>query len=308
MPSWQARVVMAVRALLRRRDWGDRDALTRRARRLFGAPRLYQKVVMLGLEHEPVHSGKTRGEWIVPPAIRPGVILYLHGGGFVSCSPATHRPITAALARKAQRRVFSVDYRLAPEHPFPAALDDVLAAYEWLLETGVPSSAVALAGDSAGGNLAVSLVLRLRDTGRPQPACVVVFSPFTDLAARGRTVLTNDGRDPMFRSENLPAFASAYLEAVRPDDPAASPAYAVLSDLPPMLVHVGSTELLLDDARRMHSSICSLGGSSRLHVYDDVAHCWQMFAWIVPEATESLREAAAFIEQYLGGEAGGGAL
>jgi acetyl esterase/lipase len=194
---------------------------------------------------------------------------------------------------------------LAPEHPFPAAHQDVLAAYEWLLETGVPASAIAISGDSAGGNLALALAVRLRDSGGPQPACIVLFSPWTDLAGTGATVRTNDGRDPMFRPGNLTAFASAYLQGARPDDPNVSPAYAVLSGLPPLLLHVGSTELLLDDARQIHASICTSGGTCRLRVYDDVAHCWQMFAPLVPEAAESLREAAAFIAQSLEGGAGG---
>lgn len=306
MSSWQARVVnMSARAVLRRQDWGDRDALTRRARHVFGAPRAFQRILTLGLRHDPVRAGRTCGEWLTPRAALPGVILYVHGGGFVSCSAATHRPITAALARFSARRVFSVDYRLAPEHPFPAAHQDVLAAYEWLLETGVPASAIALAGDSAGGNLALALAVRLRESGGPQPACIVVFSPWTDLAGTGATVRTNDGHDSMFRPGNLTAFASAYLEGARPDDPNVSPAYAVLSGLPPLLVHVGSTELLLDDARRIHASIYSSGGTCRLRVFDDVTHCWQMFAPLVPEATESLREAAAFIAEYVGGGAGG---
>jgi epsilon-lactone hydrolase len=303
MPSWQARIAaVVVRALLRRHDWGSGYALARRSRRLFGAPRAFQWFVVLGLRRELVRVGGVRGEWLVPPAARPGVILYLHGGGFVSCSAATHRPITAALARHAQRAVFSADYRLAPEHPFPAALDDVLAAYEWLLGTGVSASAIALAGDSAGGNLVFALALRLRDTGRPKPACIVAFSPWTDLASTGATVQANDGQDAMFHQENLFAFASTYLADALPDNPTASPAYGVVSDLPPILLHVGSTELLLDDARRLHAEVCRAGGTSHLAVYDDVPHCWQMFAPLVPEATESLRAAATFIGQHLNPE------
>lgn len=300
MPSWQARLAtLAVRATIRRRDWGIGSALALRARRIFGAPRLFQELATLGLQRIAVRGIAMQGEWLEPRVCGQGVILYVHGGGFVSCSSATHRPITAALARYARRRVLSLDYRLAPENPFPAGLDDVLAAYEWLLGTGVPPSGVALAGDSAGGTLVLALALRLRDTNRPRPACIVAFSPWTDLAGAATTVRTNDGRDAMFHRENLAAFASTYLGGTRPDDPAASPAYAIVAHLPPILLHVGSTELLLDDARRLHAAVLRAGGTCRLHVYDDLPHCWQMFVPLMPEATHSLREAADFIAEHL---------
>jgi len=229
------------------------------------------------------------------------VVFYVHGGGFVSCSAGTHRPITAALARATRRRVFSVEYRLAPEHRFPAAHVDVLAAYEWLLATGVSSTEVALAGDSAGGNLVLALAVRLRDERRPAAACVVAFSPWVDLGGTGASIRSNDGRCAMFRPGNIGDFAAAALGSVAADTPAASPMYADLRGLPPVLLHVGSTELLLDDARRTHERIRAGGGTSRMEVYEDVAHCWQMLAPLVPEATASVRDAAAFIASHMSG-------
>jgi len=303
MPSWQARIFsLAIRGVVRRRHWGREQALARRARFLFGAPAPIRWLATRGVRREQVSAASVRGEWLIPGAPLPGVVFYVHGGGFAACSTATHRPITSSLARFTRRRVFSVDYRLAPEHRFPAAHDDVLAAYEWLLTTGVPSSAVALAGESAGGNLVLSLGVRLRDQQLPAPACIVAFSPWTDLAGAGHSVRANDGRCAMFRPENIADFAAATLGGAEPaDSPAASPVYADLAELPPVLLHVGSTELLLDDARRVHDRIRATGGPSQLEIFDDVPHGWQMLAPLMPEATASLQAAATFIGQHIEG-------
>ncbi|MBD0326761.1 MAG: alpha/beta hydrolase fold domain-containing protein, partial [Pyrinomonadaceae bacterium] len=183
MPSWQARLVSAsIRMLIRRRRWGDEQRVARRARRLFGTPKIFQWLRTRGLRVTQMENEKVRGEWLEVEKPEPGVILYLHGGGYVSCSAATHRPITAALARLSRRRVFSLNYRLAPEYRFPAALDDAVAAYQWLLERGWLASEISLAGDSAGGGLVLATLLRTRDAGLPLPSCAVCFSAWTDLA------------------------------------------------------------------------------------------------------------------------------
>lgn len=305
-PSWQARCLnTSVRMLVRRRRWGeDERAVARRARRLFGAPVPFQWLRTLGSNVRRVnHSSDgqvVRGEWIEPErADDGGVIFYIHGGGYVSCSPATHRPITASLARLSRRRVFSLDYRLAPEHRYPAALDDAVAAYQWLLaHEGIAPQAISFVGDSAGGGLVLACLLRLRDAGVPLPACAVCFSPWTDLAGAGESQHFNDGRCAMFRTENTHEFAPAYLGDTSPREPYASPAYADLARLPPLLLQVGSTELLLDDARRVHQKIQEAGGRSRLEIYEDVAHCWQMLDGFVPEARAALRQAASFIREH----------
>jgi acetyl esterase/lipase len=228
------------------------------------------------------------------------VILYLHGGGYVSCSVRTHRPNTAGLARRTGCRVFAVEYRLAPEHPFPAALDDAEAAYRWLVSTGIDPASIAVAGDSAGGGMTLALLMRLRET-TPEllPACAVMFSPWTDLAGTGQSGLENDGRCAMFHPENLTQFAVAYLGGASPHDPAASPIFGDFAKLPPVLLHVSSTELLLDDARRVHEGIEHSGGTSVLHVFDDVSHGWQLLDGLVPEAGASLGEAAMFVRDHL---------
>jgi monoterpene epsilon-lactone hydrolase len=299
MPSWQARCLnVSVRLLIRRRKWGkDEQAVARRARRLFGPLPVYQWFRTRGLQLSPVCESGVRGEWVAPEKPDEGVILYLHGGGYVSCSAATHRPITAALARLSRLRVFALNYRVAPENRFPAALDDAVTAYRWLLEQGLPASAVSLAGDSAGGGLVLGLLLRARDMGLPLPACAVCFSPWTDLAGTGASVRLNDGRCAMFRTENIAEFAAAYLGGNSPFDAYASPLHAELGGLPPVLLQVGSTELLLDDTRHVHHKIQEAKGVSRLEIYDDVFHCWQMMDGIVPEARLALRQAAAFIRQ-----------
>lgn len=296
MPSWQARLVNAgVRIVIRRRRWGDERAVVRRARRLFGAPRIVQWLSTRGLRLTPVNDGQVRGEWLEVDAPELGVILYFHGGGYVSGSAAAHRPITAALARLSRRRVFSLDYRLAPEHRFPEALDDAVAAYRWLLEQGLSAGAISLAGDSAGGGLVLGALLRMRDAGLPLPACAVCFSAWTDLAGAGASVRFNDGRCAMFHTENIAEFAAVYLGGGSPFDPHASPVHADLSGLPPLLLQVGSTELLLDDTRAVHDKIREAEGVSELEVYDDVSHCWQMLDGFVPEARVALRRAAEFM-------------
>ncbi|MDQ1557250.1 MAG: epsilon-lactone hydrolase [Pyrinomonadaceae bacterium] len=313
-PSWQARGISAsIRLFVRRRRWGrDAGATARRARLIFGAPWPYQWFRTRGLNVRPVDDAATgvRGEWLEPASVKAragatkdaGVIFYIHGGGFVSGSAATQRPVTAALARLTGQRVFSLDYRLAPEHRYPAALDDALAAYEWLLaREGVPADSICVAGDSAGGGLVLGCLLRLRDAGLAPPACAVCFSPWTDLAGTGASVRTNDGRCAMFRTENIDEFAAAYLPTgASPRDPYASPAHADnFRKLPPLLLQVGSTELLLDDARVVHERIRAAGGASRLEIYEDLPHGWQMLDGLVPEARAALTQAASFIREHM---------
>jgi acetyl esterase/lipase len=251
---------------------------------------------MHGVRARTVAAEQVRGEWIEPISVRDdGIILYVHGGGYVSCSPRTHRPLTAALARNTGRRVFSVDYRIAPESRFPAAIDDVAAAYRWLQTVAAPGCSIAVAGDSAGGGLVLSLAMHARDAGWESPACVAALSPWTDLAATGDTVHANDGRCAMFRPENIHDFARAYLNNSPATNPRASPLYGDARQLPPVLIQVGSTELLLDDARRMHERILAAGGDSRLTIYDDVMHGWHLTAPLVPEATAAIDEVSEFI-------------
>jgi acetyl esterase/lipase len=245
-------------------------------------------------------TGTVRGEWIIPKSAAQGAILYFHGGGYIACSPATHRPITARLARLTGLSVFAPDYRLAPESRFPAALEDATASYRYLTnDRGLSPDTIAVAGDSAGGGLVLAVLARLRDAGVPLPACAVCESPWTDLSGSGASVIENEGRCAMFYPENIRDFATTYLGHASATDPQASPVFADLSGLPPLLIQVGSTELLLDDARRIHEKVIASGGSSVLDIYDDVPHGWQMLSPMVPEARSALQSIARFIMSHV---------
>jgi epsilon-lactone hydrolase len=297
MPSWQAKCFdPAVKLLIRRRRWGnDAHSLARRARRLFGSSPIYQWFRTRDLTITEVRAGDVNGEWLSTDAPADGIIMYIHGGGFVSCSAATHRPISAALARLTNARVFSIEYRLAPEHPFPAGLDDLVTGYKWLLKQETSADRISVAGDSAGGSLALSLLMRLRDEAVPLPSSAVCFSPWTDLAGTGDSIEGNSGKCAMFWPENMKEFSDVYLFDGSGDVTSASPIHGDARNLPPVLFQVGSTELLLDDSRRMHEKILAAGGESKLEVYDGVFHCWQMLDGILPEARAALTSAAEFI-------------
>ena len=300
MPSWQSRLAAAyVRAYIRRTDWGQGMALARRARAVFGAPALYSRQFLWGLERT-AGGHEVRGEWLSVKNPAAATILYIHGGGYVSGSPVTHRPVTTTLARLTRCRVFTLDYRIAPEARFPAAFDDACAAYRALTAGG--ATRISLAGESAGGGLLLALAMHVRDTGLPPPACVVAMSPWTDLKGTGASIHANNGRCAMFRPENIQEFAAVYLDGAPADDPRASPLFGRWHGLPPALVQVGSTELLLDDARRVHDAIIAAGGRSRLSIYDDVVHGWQLLAPFVPESRAALREVSAFIQSHAFGE------
>lgn len=295
MPSVRGRVLnLGMRLTMRRSDWGGEAALVRRARRLFGMPPVLRALWSRGVEiratTEPI-----AGEWVVPPDATGGALLFLHGGGFVAGSPQDHRPMTAGLARRTRLRVFAPEYRLAPEHRFPAAYDDAFAAYRWIVAQQADARHIVLAGDSAGGGLVLGTLVRARDAGLPLPARAVCFSPWADLSGSADSVRTMDGRCHMFRSGNIAAFAAVFLGDASPREPAASPLFADLGGLPPLLFQVGSTELLFDDARATHEKVLAAGGSSRLDVADDMTHGWHMLDGVVPEATAALDAAARFL-------------
>lgn len=225
-------------------------------------------------------------------------LLYCHGGGYYFCSPSSHRPLVFGLAARSGARTFSLDYRLAPEHPFPAALDDALAAYRRLVADGTPPDSIVVAGDSAGGGLALASLAALRDAGDPLPAAAVLFSPWTDLAATGATIVSNDGIDPMFCGAAIGRAARFYIGEASPTHPYLSPLYADLRGLPPLLIQAGSTEVLLDDARRVAERARASGVSVELEVWPKMPHVWQLWAPFVPEAKSALEHAAQFVRRH----------
>ncbi|HXZ10655.1 MAG TPA: alpha/beta hydrolase [Paraburkholderia sp.] len=253
-------------------------------------------------------AGPLRGEWLEPLAdsrrsAPARTILYLHGGGYYFCSPRSHRSLVFELARRADARTFSLDYRLAPEHRFPAALDDSLAAYRWLLAVGTPAGSIVIAGDSAGGGLALASLIALRDAGDALPAGALLFSPWTDLAATGESIRTNDGRDPMFSGPSIARGATIYLGDAAATHPYASPLYAEMGGLPPLFIQAGSTEVLLDDARRVAEKARAAGVSVEFEIWPDMPHVWQIFAPFIPEACKALDDAARFVLQVTAGRA-----
>ena len=198
---------------------------------------------------ERVSAPAAPAEWLRPPgAVAGRVVLYLHGGGYVIGSPRSHRHLAAAIAAAGQASALLLDYRLAPEHPYPAAVDDAAAAYRWLLDQGVAPGQVVIAGDSAGGGLTVATLLALRDARLPQPAGGVCISPWVDLTCSGASYRTRAEADPIVQRASVEEMARAYLGSAAPRTPLASPLFADLRGLPPLLIHVGSDEVLLDDS------------------------------------------------------------
>ncbi|MFJ9342232.1 alpha/beta hydrolase [Streptomyces sp. NPDC101733] len=236
----------------------------------------------------------------VEPAInrRGGTILYLHGGGWVFGSPETALSLTGHLVAKTGFRSYSLDYRLAPEHPFPAAIEDALSAYRALLDSGEDPSTIAFAGDSAGGGLTITTCLAARDAGLPMPAAIVAFSPGLDATQSGETLETKAGVDPFFTRERLEHTGAMYLAGADPHQPMLSP--AILADLtgfPPMLLQAGTNEVLLDDSTRMAARARAVGVDVILDITADVPHVFQSFAGVLDEADRALDRAALFLTQ-----------
>lgn len=223
-------------------------------------------------------------------------VLYFHGGGYFFCGLDTHRPIGAYLARTANARLLSVDYRMAPEHPFPAAVDDAVAWYRELLRQGVAPENLVVAGDSAGGGLTLACLLAARDQGLPMPAGALLFSPWVDLACAGETYQTLARADVMFTPDALPQAAALYLNGRSPKEPLASPLYADLRGLPPLHIFASRHEILLADATRLHERARAAGVSSELSLRSRLPHVWPTMV-MLPEARESLRESATFIHR-----------
>jgi monoterpene epsilon-lactone hydrolase len=241
------------------------------------------------------------GEWATPrDSNAEAVIFYLHGGGYGVGSIASHRHLVAQLALASAARGFSIDYRLAPEHPFPAAVDDAVAAARWLLRQGVRPERLVFAGDSAGGGLAIAACLALRDAGDPLPAALVCMSPLTDLAKEGESMRTKIDLDPMVNPASSAAYALRYVgEHGDLKAPLASPLYADLRGLPPMQILVGTWETLLDDSSRVAERARVAGVDVDLQVWDEMIHIWPYFADIIPEGKEAIVRMGDFIREKL---------
>jgi acetyl esterase/lipase len=221
------------------------------------------------------------------------VVLYMHGGGYFTCSPKTHRQIIIAMANAFDAPAYGLDYRLAPEHPFPAAVEDAARAYRWLLAKHA-NAKIVLAGDSAGGGLAIATALEARDAGLAQALAIVGFSPWTDLAVTGTSVQANAKSCAMLTPKGIRAGANLYLAGANPLDPRASPLYANLSGLPPMLLFASRHEALLDDSVRIAERAKAAGVRVELVLRDRLPHVWPIFLRLLPEGREALKMVTDF--------------
>jgi epsilon-lactone hydrolase len=254
-----------------------------------------------GVTYQPVDAGGVPAEWTMPAAADPDrVLLYLHGGGYSVGSIASHRKLVGHLAKAAGVRALSVEYRLAPEHPFPAGLDDAVTAFSWLLESGYGASHIGVGGDSAGGGLALATALALRERGLPAPGALVLLSPWTDLASTGASIEGNVGKDLMLRRiEGDDPGIGWYVGDNDVKNPLVSPLYADFAGLPPLIVHVGGSELLLDDSTRLAERASAAGCEVTIEVWPEMQHVFQIAAGNVPESDSSVAKLGAWLSNTL---------
>ena len=271
--------------------WMERRAQTEKFAAAFVAPE--------GIRFTPGKLGTVGCEWIVPTDATPlPVFMHLHGGGYVMGMPAASRPLTAQFALSKAMRVVSIDYAIAPERPFPAAVNDALAAYRALLKSGVSPKQISIGGESAGGGLAVATLIAARDAGLPLPASAVAISPWTDMTCTVPSFDAMAGADPLLTRFSLSQMADAYLSGADRRSPLASPGLADLHGLPPLLVHVGSEEVLLDDAVGLHAAAKRQGVDATLEVWPGMIHVWHMFYPLLPEAGRAVEGIVRFLRRH----------
>ena len=248
---------------------------------------------------EKITLNSISAEWVYAyEAHEDRIILYLHGGGYNVCSPNTHRELAARISKASGAKVILPDYRLAPEHPFPSALEDATSAYHWLLDTGFIGANIAIAGDSAGGGLSIATAISLRDAGEPSPASIACISPWTDLEMSGNSIKTHAGIDPMLNLQEMEIMASNYIGDGDPRSPLISPIYADLKGISPLLIHVGTDEILLDDSTRLAEKAKSAGVDVTLKMYDQMWHVFHFNAALMPEGKNAIEELGSFIRKH----------
>ena len=293
------------RALRRMKDPSEmKAAFIRDAKRYFIVPEGANFVQdLMRRPGEPRKVGMIEALWASQGRPdRRKVILFLHGGAYLAGSPATHKHLAAALAGAAGVRAVLPDYRLAPEHPFPASVEDALAAYRHLLAAGYAPGEIALAGDSAGGGLVFALMQKLQSKALPMPACAVAFSPWADLTGTAKSLRTNALRDVMLPAERLDEVVGYYLNGHDRADPLASPALGQWNAPPPVLITASRSEILHDDAVRMAESLRASGGNVQLEIWKNLPHAWQVFTGRLAQADQSIASAGAFIARHLDAE------
>ncbi|MEP7336933.1 MAG: alpha/beta hydrolase [Acidobacteriota bacterium] len=289
--------INAVRELLAKRNRGDIPSIAE-ARK---ADEEESSTLPLpeGVTVEPVNDGGVIGEWVRAANVRPdAVMLYLHGGAYVFCSPATHRQMVAALSAAAGSPAFSLDYRLAPEATFPAAVEDAVQGYRWLLDRGFAPERIVIAGDSAGGGLAVATMLSLLDAGIVLPAAAICISPWADLTMTAKSY-TMDGAALATRGRVI-TYAEMYLKNVDTKHPLASPIFANLTGLPPMLIQVGSADPFYDDSINLAARAKACGVETELEVWEEMVHVWHYFHSMLGEGRRAITRIGEFVKAKIG--------
>jgi acetyl esterase/lipase len=289
--------IAALRALLMMRP--RPTSVAERRERLDALGNAYRPAEDVHLK--PVSADGVPAEWSTTPGSDGSrVLLYLHGGGFSAGSIVSHRAMVTETGRAAQARTLAIDYRRTPEHPFPAALDDALQAYRWLLAQGVRPERMAIGGDSAGGGLALAVMVSLRESGLPLPACGWCISPWVDMEARGESFATKAAIDPMISREYVLELAGWYLGGTAPRAPLAAPLYADLKGLPPLLTQVGSAETLLDDSIQIAARAGAADVRVTLEVWPQMIHAWPLFHQQLTDARRAIAAAGSFIRGAIG--------
>jgi acetyl esterase/lipase len=254
-----------------------------------------------GVSSKRVDAGGIAGEWTAAKgASEEQTIFWLHGGGYCIGSINTHRGLMARISAASGARVLAIDYRLAPEHPFPAAVEDAVAAYRWLLSTGVDPAQIIIGGDSAGGGLTVAALVELKEAGEPLPAAAVCISPWTDMALTGESLVSKAEADPMITIDGITRVRDAYVGQADPRAPLASPIYADLSGLPPTLIQVGETEVLLDDSTRLAERAKAAGVDVTLEIWPEMIHVWHFFAEMLPEGQQAIERIGEWVRERAG--------
>ena len=288
--------ITKLKGLLREKALPPGTPITIAQRRAFMEKVAFRVAEDIEVENLTVAGGAA--ERLRAPGADPKrVLLYLHGGGYVMGSPNTHRSLAGELSRAAQATVLLPDYRLAPEAPFPAAVDDAVAAYQWLLGQGLAAQQLAIAGDSAGGGLTAATLLALRDRGLPMPCAGVCISPWSDLNCSNASYQTRAAADPMITDADITLMAATYLAGADAKQPLASPNRADLRGLPPLLIQVGRDEMLLDDAVVLHEAARSAGVESTLEIWDDMIHVWHAFHPMLPEGKQGIARIGEYLRE-----------
>lgn len=299
MASIRARIYKYVlRRTIKNNIFGNGIQALNKVRARENGASILTKIIVSDRPGIPLTIGNIQAEWVGNQAAQQ-TLLYLHGGGYVFGSINTHRSLVSRICADAGLRGLIIDYRLAPENPFPAAIEDAEQAYDYLIETGSDPRNIVIAGDSAGGGLALALMQKLGSHKKPQPQAAVLFSPWTDLTLSGASHRDRAERDPMINVNRIPEAIKFYCHNEDASNPLISPLFADLSGFPPMLVQVGTEEVLFDDATRLVENAKKVKCPVELQVWQDMPHVHQLAHKFVPEARAAVRGAAMFLKNHI---------